>query len=90
MVKEWDFEAGIFFKKSKRIKYPTLFYVLWPLLAFFSVIHGVSLQQNWLKNATNDISIQEFHNINRHYVYDTMTLIYTIYIKGVSTNMVFA
>ena len=42
MVKEWDFEAGIK-KKSKRLKYPTLFYVLWPLLDFFSVIHGVSL-----------------------------------------------
>jgi hypothetical protein len=46
MVKEWDFEAGIFFEKSKRIKYPILFYVLWPLLAFFSVIHGVSLHKN--------------------------------------------
>ena len=27
--------------------------------------------QNWLKNATNDISIQEFHNTIRHYVKDT-------------------
>ena len=27
--------------------------------------------QNWLKNATNDISIQEFHNVTRHYVKDT-------------------
>ena len=27
--------------------------------------------QKWLKNATNDISIQEFHNITRHYVKDT-------------------
>ena len=45
MVKEWDFEAGIFVKKSKRIKYPTMFYVLWPLLVFFSVIHGVSLHK---------------------------------------------
>ena len=27
--------------------------------------------QNWLKNATNDISIHEFHNITRHYVKDT-------------------
>ena len=24
--------------------------------------------QNWLKNATNDISIQEFRNVTRHYV----------------------
>jgi hypothetical protein len=24
--------------------------------------------QNWLKNATNDISIHEFHNVTRHYV----------------------
>ena len=23
--------------------------------------------QNWLKNATNDISIQEFHNVMAHY-----------------------
>jgi hypothetical protein len=23
--------------------------------------------QNWLKNATNDISIHEFHNVTRHY-----------------------
>jgi hypothetical protein len=45
MVKEWDFEAGIFLKKSKRIIYLTLFYVLLPLLAFFSVIHGVSLHK---------------------------------------------
>jgi hypothetical protein len=44
MMKEWNFEAGFFFK-SKRIIYPTLFYVLWPLLAFFSVIHGVSLHK---------------------------------------------
>jgi hypothetical protein len=27
--------------------------------------------QNWLKNATNDISFQEFHNVTRHYVKDT-------------------
>jgi hypothetical protein len=27
--------------------------------------------QNGLKNATNDISIQEFHNVTRHYVKDT-------------------
>jgi hypothetical protein len=27
--------------------------------------------QKWLKNATNDISIQDFHNITRHYVKDT-------------------
>jgi hypothetical protein len=27
--------------------------------------------QKWLKNATNDISIQEFHNVTRHYVKDT-------------------
>jgi hypothetical protein len=26
--------------------------------------------QNWLKNATNDISIREFHNVTRHYVKD--------------------
>jgi hypothetical protein len=45
MVKEWDFETGFFKKKSKRIRYPTLSYVLWPLLAFFSVIHGVSLHK---------------------------------------------
>ena len=24
--------------------------------------------QNWLKNTTNDISIQEFHKVTRHYV----------------------
>jgi hypothetical protein len=45
MVKEWDFEAGTFFFKSQRIKYLTMFYVLWPLLAFFTVIHGVSLHK---------------------------------------------
>jgi hypothetical protein len=45
MVKEWDFETGICFKKSIRIRYPTLYYVLEPLLAFFSVIHGVSLHK---------------------------------------------
>ncbi len=27
--------------------------------------------QKWLKNATNDISIQKFHNVTRHYVKDT-------------------
>ena len=27
--------------------------------------------QNWLKNSTNDISIQEFPNVTRHYVKDT-------------------
>ena len=27
--------------------------------------------QNWVKNATNDISINEFHNVTRHYVKDT-------------------
>ena len=27
--------------------------------------------QNWLKNVTNDISIQEFHNVTSHYVKDT-------------------
>ena len=27
--------------------------------------------QKWLKNATNDILIQEFHNVTRHYVKDT-------------------
>ena len=27
--------------------------------------------QNWVKNATNDISIKEFHNVTRHYVKDT-------------------
>ena len=29
--------------------------------------------QNWLKNATNDISIQEFHNIMANY-HETMML----------------
>ena len=70
MVKEWDFEAGFFFK-SKRIKYPTLFYVLWPLLAFFQCDPWCLPTQNWLKNATNDISIHDYHNITRHYVKDT-------------------
>ena len=28
--------------------------------------------QKWLKNATNDISIQEFYNVTRHYVKDTV------------------
>ena len=35
--------------------------------------------QNWLKNATNDISIQEFHNITRHYVKDTDTFYGKVY-----------
>jgi hypothetical protein len=34
--------------------------------------------QNWLKNATNDISIQKFHNVARHYVKDT-GLIYVLH-----------
>ena len=42
----------------------------WP----FSVRSIVSPTQNWLKNATNDISIQDFHNITRHYVKDTWFL----------------
>ena len=29
-------------------------------------IIGLFPTQNWLKNATNDISIHEFHNITRH------------------------
>jgi len=45
MMMEWDFEAGFFFEKSKRIKYLTLSYFLWPLLAFFSGIHSVSLHK---------------------------------------------
>ena len=48
MVKEWDFEA-VFFSKSKRIKYQNLLYVLLSLLAFFSVIHGVSLKKSGYK-----------------------------------------
>jgi hypothetical protein len=36
-------------------------------LAFFSAIPT----QNWLKNANNNILIQEFHNVTRNYVKDT-------------------
>ena len=41
--------------------------------------------QNWLKNATNEISIQEFHNVTRHYVKDT-GLVQT-YIKGLISGL---
>ena len=40
------------------------------LMAIFGLFQGDPWYlptQNWLKNATNDISIQEFHNIMAHY-----------------------
>ena len=40
--------------------------------------------QKWLKNATNDIPIQEFHNVTRHYLKDTA--LNTIRSKFVSLN----
>ena len=58
MVKEWDFEAGIFFLIIKKLNNQLWFYVLWPLLAF-SVLSMVS---PYTKMATDDISIQEFHS----------------------------
>ena len=39
----------------------------WP----FSVGSMVSPYTKLAKNATNDISIHEFHNVTRHYVKDT-------------------
>ena len=39
----------------------------WP----FSVGSMVTPYTKVAKNATNDISIQEFHNVTRHYVKDT-------------------
>jgi len=42
-MKEWDFEAENKIKINLRKSNIQLcFYVLWPLLAFFSLIHGVS------------------------------------------------
>ena len=37
------------------------------IIGFFSVIQGCVPTQKRLKNATKDISIQEFHNIITHY-----------------------
>ena len=39
--------------------------------------------QNWLKNAANDISIQEFHNITRHYVKDTGILSWIYFVISI-------
>ena len=54
-----------FFLNKSKTYIQLCFYVLWPFLAFFRVINGVSLHKTgWLKNA---ISIQEFHNVMAHY-----------------------
>ena len=41
-----------------------------PIFGFFQGDPWCLPTQNWLKNATNDISIHEFHNATRHYVKD--------------------
>ena len=65
-MKEWDFEVGIFFSKPKKLKYQTLFLCLMAIIGFFQCDPGCLPTQKWLKNTTNDISIQEFHNIITH------------------------
>ena len=63
MVKEWDFEAEkIQIKKKSNIQLS--------LMSIFGLFQGdpwCLTTQNWLKNATNDISMQEFHNVMAHY-----------------------
>ena len=43
------------------------------IIGFFQCDPGCLPTQKWLKNTTNDISIQEFHNVTRHYVKDTVS-----------------
>ena len=68
MVKEWDFEAG---KKFKNSKITNIVLCLMAIIGRFQCDPWCLPTQNWLKNATNDISILEFHKVTRHYVKDT-------------------
>jgi hypothetical protein len=43
----------------------------WAIIGLFQYDPWFLPTQKWLKNATNNISIQEFHNVTRHYVKDT-------------------
>ena len=66
MVKECDFEAGFFFQilKNQITNFVFMSYGnYWP----FQCDPCCLLTQKWLKKATNDISIHEFHNIITHY-----------------------
>jgi hypothetical protein len=67
MVKEWDFEAG---KKFKNSKITNIVLCLIAIIGRFQCDPWCLPTQNWLKNATNDISILEFHKVTRHYVKD--------------------
>jgi hypothetical protein len=71
MVKEWDYEAGKEFKNTKKNQITNFVLRLMAIIGLFQCDPWCLPTQNWLKNATNDISIQEFHNITRHYVKDT-------------------
>ena len=73
-MKEWDFEAGNFFKNSKKNLTTNIVLCLMAIIGRFQCDPWCLPTQNWLKNATNDISILEFHNITRHYVKDTDTI----------------
>ena len=55
MVKEWDFEAGIFFLNKK--KYQTLF--LMAIIGLFQCNPWWLPIQKWLKKPTNDTSFHE-------------------------------
>ena len=67
MMKEWDFEAEKNLNKFKKIKYTTLLLCLMEIIGLLHCDPCCLLTQNWLKIATNDISIQEFHNVMAHY-----------------------
>ena len=63
MVKEWDFDAGNFFKNSKKNQITNFVFMSYGHYWLFQCDPWCLHTQKWLKNATNDISIQEFQNI---------------------------
>ena len=66
MVKEWDFEAGNFLNGLKN-QITNFIFMSYGHYWHFQCDSWCLPTQKRLKNATNDISIQEFHNIITHY-----------------------
>ena len=67
MVKECDFDAGNFFNNSKKNQITNFVFMSYSHYWLFQCDPWCLPTQKRLKNATSDISIQEFHNIITHY-----------------------
>ena len=73
-MKGWDFEAGKIFKNSKKNQITNLVLCLMAMFGLYQCDPWCIPTQNWLKSGTNDILIQEFHNVTRQYVKDTANI----------------